>query len=334
MAAGEGSVDENQRAFPMIRHLFSRLIQAAAVLLGMSFLIYLLIGLMPGDPVDVMLMSVPNMTPEDVARLKAIYGVDKPLPERYAHWLAAVVQGDLGYSRLFARPVTEVLGQPLLNSLLLMSSSLILAVVVAVPVGTIAALRPRGLLDNAVNLIAFAGISLPTFWLGLMLIVLFSVVLGWLPAGGVGTVGSGGGFTDRLSHLVLPVATLALASAGAYVRHVRAAMLQVLRQDWIRTARAKGASWTRVVVHHALRNAMVPVVTILALDLGALFSGALITETVFAYPGMGKAIYDAVMGNDFNLALAGLLLATLLTLVGNMLSDWIYVVLDPRIRYR
>lgn len=320
----------------MIRPLFARLGQTVAVLLGMSFLIYLLIGLMPGDPVDIMLMSVPNMTAEDVARLKAIYGVDKPLLERYGHWLTAVLQGDLGYSRLFARPVTEVLVQPLLNTLLLMSSSLVLAVLVAVPLGTLAALRPRGVVDGAVNLMAFIGISLPTFWLGLLLIILFSVEWGWLPAGGVETVGGGGdgagGLSDRLSHLILPVATLGLASIGAYLRHVRASMLQTLRQDWIRTARAKGASWLRIVVHHALRNALVPVVTILALDLGALFSGALITETVFAYPGMGKAIYDAVMGNDFNLALAGLLLATLLTLVGNILADIAYAVLDPRIR--
>jgi peptide/nickel transport system permease protein len=316
----------------MTRHLLHRLLQAAAVLLGMSFVIYLLIGLMPGDPVDVMLMSVPNMTAEDVARLKAIYGVDKPLLERYGRWLAAALQGDLGYSRLFARPVAEVLVQPMANSLLLMSSSLVLAVLIALPVGILAALRPRGLLDNLVNLGAFAGISLPTFWLGLMLIVLFAVQLGWLPAGGVGTVGDGGP-SDRLRHLALPVATLALASIGAYVRHVRAAMLQTLRQDWIRTARAKGASWARVVFRHALRNALVPVVTILALDLGSLFSGALITETVFAYPGMGKAIYDAVMGNDFNLALAGLLLATLLTLLGSILADIAYALLDPRISY-
>lgn len=316
----------------MIRHLLHRLAQAAAVLLAMSFLIYVLIGLMPGDPVDVMLMTVPNLTPDDVARLKAIYGLDKPLLERYGRWLAAVMQGDLGYSRLFARPVTEVLARPLANTALLMSASLILAVLIAVPVGTIAALRPGSAFDNAVNAAAFAGISLPTFWLGLMLIVVFSVQFGWLPASGVETVG-GGGVLDRLRHMALPVATLTLASTGAYVRHVRAAMLQTLRQDWIRTARAKGASWGRVVLRHALRSALVPVVTILALDLGSLFSGALITETVFAYPGMGKTIYDAVMGNDFNLALAGLLLATLLTLVGNILADVAYGVLDPRISH-
>lgn len=317
----------------MSRHLLHRLGQSALVLLVMSFLIYMLIGLMPGDPVDVMIATMPQLTSADAERLKAIYGLDRPLGERYLTWLAAALQGDLGYSRTYAEPVTRVLVQPLGNTVLLMASSLAVALAIALPLGTLAALRPNGWLDTIVNLGAFAGISMPTFWLGLMLIVLFSVELGWLPAGGVETVG-GGGVLDRLRHMALPVITLAIASTGAHMRYVRASVLQTLRQDWIRTARAKGAGWGRVIFRHAMRNALIPVVTILALDLGALFSGALITETVFAYPGMGKLIYDAVMGNDFNLALTGLLLATLLTLVGNLLADIGYAVLDPRISYR
>lgn len=317
----------------MSRHLLHRLGQSALVLLVMSFLIYMLIGLMPGDPVDVMIATMPQLTSADAERLKAIYGLDRPLGERYLTWLAAALQGDLGYSRTYAEPVTRVLVQPLGNTVLLMASSLAVALAIALPLGTLAALRPNGWLDTIVNLGAFAGISMPTFWLGLMLIVLFSVELGWLPASGVETVG-GGGVLDRLRHMALPVITLAIASTGAHMRYVRASVLQTLRQDWIRTARAKGAGWGRVIFRHAMRNALIPVVTILALDLGALFSGALITETVFAYPGMGKLIYDAVMGNDFNLALTGLLLATLLTLVGNLLADIGYAVLDPRISYR
>jgi peptide/nickel transport system permease protein len=317
----------------MTRHLLHRLGQSALVLLVMSFLIYMLIGLMPGDPVDLMIATMPDLTPADAARLKAIYGLDRPLHERYLAWLAAAAQGDLGYSRTYAQPVMAVMAVPLGNTVILMSASLVVALLIALPLGTVAALRPNGWIDGFVNLTAFAGISMPTFWLGLMLIVLFAVQLGALPAGGVATIG-GGGLLDRLEHLMLPVATLSVASAGAYVRHVRASMLQTLRQDWIRTARAKGAGWGRIVVHHAMRNALVPVVTILALDLGSLFSGALITETVFAYPGMGKLIYDAVMSNDFNLALTGLLMATLLTLAGNLLADLAYAALDPRISYR
>jgi peptide/nickel transport system permease protein len=271
------------------------------------------------------------MTAEDVARLKAAYGADRPLVERYAHWLTTALSGDLGYSRLSARPVTATLGQPLLNTLVLMVTSLVLALLAALPAGVVAALRQGRPVDHALNLVAFATLSLPVFWLGLMLIVIFAVDLAWLPASGVETVGDGG-LLDRLRHLALPVTALASVSFGPYLRYMRSAMAGALGQDWIRTARAKGLSWARVVCRHALRNALIPVVTILALDLGTLFSGALVTETVFAYPGMGKLIYDAVMGNDYNLALSGLMLATALTLAGSLLADLAYGLLDPRIR--
>ena len=174
---------------------------------------------------------------------------------------------------------------------------------------------------------------MPAFWLGLLLIIVFSVILGVLPAGGTETVG-GAGFWDRAKYLVLPVANLTLASVGGHTRYMRAAMMETLRQDYIRTARAKGAGRARVVLGHALRNAMIPVVTIIALQFGYLFSGALITETIFAYPGMGKLIFDSIMGNDFNLALVALLFATLVTLIGNLLADVAYAWLDPRITYR
>jgi peptide/nickel transport system permease protein len=317
----------------MPQHLALRLIQATLVLLVMSFVVYALMGLMPGDPIDLMATGSPTMTPEDVARLKALYGVDKPMVERYGHWLAAALSGDLGYSRLTAQPVLATLGEPLGNTVALMLSSLSLSLLFALPAGIFAALRQGRLVDHGLNLLAFAAISLPVFWLGLVLIIVFAVGLAWLPASGVETVGGGDAF-DRLRHLALPVVALAIASFGHYLRYMRAAMIAALRQDYIRTARAKGLSWGQVVWHHALRNAMIPVVTVLALDLGTLFSGVLVTETVFAYPGMGKLIYDAVMGNDYNLALAGLMLATALTLAGSLLVDIVYGLLDPRIRLR
>ncbi len=317
----------------MARHLIYRLAQAALVMLVMSFVVYGLIGLMPGDPVELMMAGSPTITPGDVARLKALYGLDQPLVLRYWHWLTMALSGNLGFSRLSALPVIDTLGPPLANTAALMMSSLAAAMLAALPIGALAALRHRRPLDHALNLAAFAAISLPVFWLGLVLIIAFAVGLAWLPASGVETVG-GGGIADRLRHLVLPVSALALASFGHYMRYMRAAMIGALRQDWIRTARAKGLSWARVVLHHALRNALIPVVTILALDLGTLFSGVLVTETVFAYPGMGKLIYDAVMGNDYNLALAGLMLATGLTLFGSLLADLLYGLLDPRIHFR
>jgi peptide/nickel transport system permease protein len=316
----------------MLRYLVHRVTEAALVLLLMSFVIYGLLGLMPGDPIDLMASGDPNITSEDIARLKAVYGLDRPLVERYGRWLGAAMQGELGYSRVHARPVVEVLLPRLANTCLLMGLSFLLALLIALPAGVLAALRPRSMLDYGLNLVAFAGISLPSFWLALLLILLFSVELGWLPAGGVQSVGRGD-LADRLAHLVLPVLTLTLLTAGGLIRFTRSAMLETLRQDYIRTARAKGLGTFGVVWGHALRNAMIPVVTVLALNFGALFSGALIVETMFAYLGMGKLIYDSIMGNDFNLALVGLLFATLLTLASNLGADVVYAWLDPRISY-
>lgn len=317
----------------MTRFILIRLLQAVAVLAIMSFVIYTLIGLMPGDPIDMMIASNPHLTAADAVRLKALYGLNRPLFERYLAWAQAALTGNLGYSRLYMRPVLSILLPRLGNTALLMGTSFICAYGLALPLGIVAARRPGSLLDNAANFIAFAGISVPSFWLALMLILVFAATLGWLPAGGIATIGDGG-FLDRLRHLVLPVATLTLASMGAYLRYVRASMIETLREDFIRTARAKGAGETRVLLHHALRHALIPVVTVLALSFGALFSGALVTETMFAYPGMGKLIYDAILGNDFNLALAGLLLATAMVLFGNLMADIAYALIDPRIGAR
>jgi len=316
----------------VLTYIAQRLTESAVVLLIMSFVIYGLIGLMPGDPIDIMVSSDPNMTPEDAARLRALYGLDRPIFERYLSWLGAALQGDFGFSRLHRRPVLEVLLPRLGNTALLMGLAFLLALALALPAGVAAALRPRGPADTAINLFAFAGISLPPFWLAILLIILFAVTLGWLPAGGMAP--SGAGLVVQAQHLLLPIATLTLATIGGIVRFVRAATMEALRQDYVRTARAKGLDERQVVFGHVLRNAMIPVVTILALNFGALFSGALITETMFGYLGMGKAIYDAILGNDFNLALVGLLLATLTTLLANLLADLCYTWLDPRISYR
>ena len=317
----------------MIRFILLRLLQAAAVLAVMSFVIYALIGLMPGDPIDLMISSNPHLTAADATRLKALYGIDRPLFERYLAWARAALHGDFGYSRLYLQPALQTLLPRLGNTAVLMGASLTCAYALALPLGTAAARRPGSGFDNAINLLCFAGISVPPFCLAMMLILVFAATLGLLPAGGITTIGDGG-VLDRLRHLVLPVATLTLASTGAHLRYVRASVIETLRQDYIRTARAKGASEARVLAHHALRNALIPVVTVLALSFGSLFSGALVTETMFAYPGMGKLIYDAIQSNDFNLALAGLLLATAMVLFANLAADIAYAVIDPRISYR
>jgi len=314
----------------MTAYIVQRVAESLVVLLVMSFVIYGLMGLMPGDPIDLMIQADPDLTSEDQKRLKELYGLDKPLVERYWNWLTAALTGDFGYSRLYGQPVLVVLWPRLLNTLLLLGLSFALAVAIALPAGIAAASRPRSWLDNAVNLGAFAGISVPPFWLAILLILLFAVSLGWLPAGGMG---GDAGFWVQAKHLVLPVVALTLSRVGGIVRYVRGSMMEALRENHIRTARAKGLSRTRVLFGHALRNAMIPVVTILALDMGMLVSGALITETVFGWLGMGKTIYDAVMGNDYNLALMGLLFATALTLAANLLADLTYAWLDPRISY-
>ena len=314
----------------MTRFILRRIVQAGLVLLVMSFVIYSLIGLMPGDPIDVMISSNPGATPEVVAHLRSIYGLDQPILLRYWHWLVAAVQGDFGFSRTHAQPVLRVLGPALWVTCKLMLASFVVSVLLAFILGVAAAMRPGGWIDSFVSLFAFAGISVPVFWLALVFILVFAVQLHWLPASGLNTVGDGG-LVDQLRHLVMPVATLGLANTGQFTRFVRAAMIETMRMDHIRTARAKGAGEPRIVALHALRNAMIPVVTVMALSFGSLFSGALVTETMFAAPGMGKMIYDAILGNDFNLALTGLLFATLVTLLSNLAADLAYGWLDPRI---
>ncbi|MEP3113674.1 MAG: ABC transporter permease [Nisaea sp.] len=315
----------------MTGFLIHRLLQALIVLLVMSFVTYGLLALMPGDPIDLMLAGDPNVTSADVARLRALHGLDRPFLERYGNWLASALSGDLGYSRLFGAPVLDVLAPRLLNSLVLMGLAFLVAISIALPASVAAARRPGSLADRLINLLCFAGISVPAFWLALLMILFFAVTLGLFPASGMATIGDGG-LGDRAAHLALPVITLAVASVAQYTRHGRAAMIEVMREDYIRTARAKGVPDRTILWRHGFRNALIPVVTIMALDFGALFSGALIVETMFAYLGMGKTIYDAVMGNDYNLALVGLLLATTITLAANIAADIAYGLIDPRIR--
>jgi peptide/nickel transport system permease protein len=310
-------------------YLVRRALQAIAVLAAMSLLVHVLLALMPGDPVDLMASGDPRMTAADLQRLRELHGVERPVLERYAAWATAALQGDFGWSRSFRRPVLEVIAPRLWNTVLLMGSALALALAIGLPLGIWAAAREGSMVDRVVNLACFASAATPTFWLALLLMMLFAVRLGWLPAGGLPPAGSG--LAGSLRHMALPVATLALAEAGVYARHLRAAMIEALAENHVRTARAKGASRMRVLLVHALRNAMVPVATVAALGFGGLFSGALVTETMFAWPGMGKLIYDSILGSDYNVALVALLFATLLTLLGSLLADLACAALDPRI---
>jgi peptide/nickel transport system permease protein len=319
----------------MSRYLASRAVEIVVTLALMSFVVYLLIGLMPGDPIDLMIAGDPRMTSEDAARLRALYDVDKPLLQRYLAWAGQALQGHFGYSRSFGQPVLAVVGPRLVNTLQLAGLAFLFSTAIALPLGLWAAARPRSAADYLINLFCFAGISTPPFWLALLLITLFAVTLGWLPAGGMADIREGtpalAALGQKLRFALLPVLTLTVLQLGAYTRFMRGAMIEALRQDYVRTARAKGAPEGRVLWGHAFANALAPVLTVLALSFGGLFSGALITETVFAWPGMGKAIYQAILDNDYNLALMGLLLTTVATIVGNLLADLAYAWVDPRV---
>lgn len=319
----------------MLSFLTRRLLGALTVLLLMSAIIFGLIGLMPGDPVDLLISADPSISSAEAERLRLRYGLDQPLYSRYVSWLGGALQGDFGFSRLFGKPVLEIVTGAIANSFYLLMPAFLLSILIAIPFGVVAAVRANKATDHAISLISFAGISVPPFWLALMLILIFAVNWQWLPAGGIESLGATDlpDWLDRARHLVLPTLCLILLSVGGYIRFVRGAMLDILDDDHLRVARAKGLSRHRVIWRHALPNAAPTIITIIALNFGALFSGALITETMFAYPGLGQTIYGAIEGNDYNLALFGLLLATAMVLAANLIADLLYAAIDPRITF-
>jgi peptide/nickel transport system permease protein len=294
--------------------------------------------LMPGDPVELMIQSNPKITSEDVTRLRTLYGLDQPAYKRYFNWAGAIVEGDLGYSRTYRVPVSELIGPKLMNTFILSMASLVLSLAIAIPLGVLSALRAGSKLDYFVNFIAFAGISVPSFWLAIVLIIVFSVWMHIFPAGGTFTIGvdeSGwAGLLDRAKYLVLPTLSLAYLEIGAFVRFTRSAMLEAMRNDYIRTAKAKGLSRSAVIWKHGFRNALLPLITVVTLSLSGIFSGALITETVFAYQGVGKLVYDSIIGNDFNVAMVSFIISVTMVLLMNLLADILYGFADPRISFK
>lgn len=321
----------------MTTYIIRRLIQTVFVLFVLTFVTYALMGLMPGDPLDVACSANPHCTPDNLAQMKKNLGLDRPIQERYIKWITAFVQGDLGYSRIYRKPVVEILWPRLQNTMILWSTALFVSMLIAIPLGVFSSLRSGTKVDYILNFFSFMGISVPSFWLGLMLIIVFAVQFSWFPAGGVETIGKD--YTgmalvlDRMKYLVLPVISLSAQTIAEWVRYTRASMMDVMRHDFIRTARAKGLSQPRVIVMHGLRNALVPVVTVIALSFAHMFSGALITETVFSYQGAGKLIFDSIIGNDFNVAMCTFIISCIAVLVMNLVADILYAYLDPRISY-
>jgi peptide/nickel transport system permease protein len=322
----------------MTTYILRRLIQTCIVIVILSYVCFYLMTLMPGDPVDMMISSNPKITADDVERLRKLYGLDQPSYVRYGHWVSDIVKGDLGYSRTYRVPVEELIGPRLTSTFILSMIALVFSLLIAVPIGIFSALRPGSKFDYAINFISFAGISIPSFWLGIVCIIVFAVWIPIFPAGGTQTTGADNlGFfanlADRSWYLVLPVLSLSLQQIGRFARFTRSAMLESLRNDFIRTAKAKGLSRQVVIWRHAFRNALIPLITILALSISSIFSGAIITETVFAYQGVGKLTYDSIMGNDFNVAMVSFIISVAMVLIMNLVADLLYGVADPRISY-
>jgi peptide/nickel transport system permease protein len=319
----------------MGRYLTRQILQSIPLLVGMSFVVFVILQSIPGGPLA-LYENRPDITPEDLERLAARYGLNTPIWERYWNWLSAFVTGDWGFSKSAYRNVITMIWERLGNTAILMGLAFIVSLIIAVPIGIIAARKQYSWFDYITTTVSFFGISIPIFWSGLLAIIVFGTWLRWFPTSGTHTVTLDETFDlwDRIRHLVLPVTVLALNSAGMYLRYVRAGMLEVLGQDYIRTARGKGLAENKVMWRHALRNASIPLVTLAALELPALFGGAIITETIFSWPGMGQLFLQASQRSDYPVLMALLMTTTALVILSNLLADIIYGVLDPRIRYR
>ncbi|PYN90152.1 MAG: hypothetical protein DMD87_03265 [Candidatus Rokuibacteriota bacterium] len=315
----------------MRRYVVRRLLLLVPVLLGVSVIIFMVLHLAPGDPAEIMLGS--QATQADLERLRAELGLTEPLYVQYVHWLGLVARGDLGRSIWMKRPVlNEVLGR-FKATLVLTGAALVLSTAGGVALGIASATRPNSLLDRLSAMASLFGASMPVFWLGIVLMVIFALWLGWLPASGMFAPYGGGDLRDLLAHLALPAVTLAAASVTIIARLTRSTMLETLGQDYIRTARAKGVVERAVVLRHGLKNALIPIVTVVGVQAGYLLGGAVLTETVFAWPGVGTLMVQGILARDFPLVQGCVLVVALSFVVINLIVDLLYAWLDPRIRY-
>lgn len=321
----------------MTRYIARRLIMMVPLLIGISFLVFALLNLVPGSPLTQFEFN-PNITPADLDRIEANLGLNAPWYERYFIWLGNVLQGDLGSSLINYSPVWYQIKSALPNTLILACTSLVLAIGFSIPVGVLSAVKRNSLFDRVVIVLTTALNSVPTIWLGLMAIILFSVQfqqwgLPSLPTSGVKDLRGGGGFWDRVEHLLMPATVVALVSLAGWTRYIRGSMLEVIRQDYVRTAEAKGLRQRVVLMGHAFRNALLPLVTLVGLTIPDIFGGSLIIENVFAYPGMGQLTIKALQSNDYTVAMACVMMFAVLTLIGNLVADVLYGVMDPRVRF-
>ncbi|QOT00309.1 ABC transporter permease [Brevibacterium sp. JNUCC-42] len=318
----------------MKTYMLRRLMIMILTLLGSSLLIFFLFALTPGDYVD----TNPKLSPERKIELKALYGLDKPITERYIVWAGNVLKGDLGYSLQYQQPVTTILGQHIWSSFLIAITSTTLTWIIAISIGVFSATRQYSWFDSLVTIGVFAAMALPAFFVGLLAIKFFAVDLKLLPPGGMLTTGSNATgmayVIEVVKHMILPVTVLTMLSVGSLTRYFRTNILEVIRQDFIRTARAKGLKEKVIIYKHALRNALLPAITLLGFELPALFGGAIITEKIFNWPGVGQVYMQALSLRDYPLLMGFTMFIALLTIVSNLLADLLYGVVDPRVRLK
>jgi len=315
----------------MGQYVLRRLLQTIPILLGVSVILFIIVHSTPGNPYAYLLgpRTDPKMRQELMDRM----GLNDPLPVQYVRWLKTTLSGNLGYSIRSQRPVTEMMAQAIPNTLILTGSAFLFGLLLAIPIGVVSATRQYSAGDYAVTTFAFMGISLPAFFSALIMVYFFAVKWPIFPMNGITTPGQPFSMWDLLYHLILPTITLGLRDMAAYTRFTRASMLEVLRQDYVRTARAKGLAERVVIYKHALRNGLIPVITLLGFSLPGLFGGAIITETIFSWPGMGLLSFTAVGNRDYSVLMATNMFFAFLVIMGNLLADILYALVDPRIRY-
>lgn len=322
----------------MLTFIIRRILASIPLLLLVSVLLYLIMHLAPGGPLAMLAMN-PRIRPEDVQRIIHMMGLDKPWYLQYWTWLMAYVRGDWGTSFQTHQEVFDLIMNRLPNTLQLMGISMVFALMLAIPIGIYSAIRQYSWFDHVNTGFSYFGFSMPIFWFGLMLQLFFAYYLykwtgvHWFYSAHMYSIGYEHDIINRLQHLALPVMTLSIASIAGWSRYQRASMLEIINSDYLRTARAKGLPERTVILKHALRNAMIPLITILTLDMAALFSGAVVTETVFAWPGMGRLFYDAVVSRDYPVVMGSVMLFSVMVIIFNLMADILYALFDPRIRY-
>ncbi len=316
----------------MTAFVVRRLLLAIPTLIGVTILTFALLHLAPGGPA--LALAGERATPAQVAAVTHALGLDRPWPQQYGRWLLDLLHGDLGFSYVRQTTVVSLIGQRLPQTMLLMACAIGISIALALPLGVYQAYRRNSAIDRALNVGVFIGWSMPTFWFGTLLIAIFAVRLRWLPVGGLQTIDTANfDWPSRIAHLVLPAATLAIVSIAGWSRYIRASMIDQLREDYTRTARAKGLPVRTVLFRHTLRNALIPFITLLGGTLPALFGGAVISEQIFAYPGMGQLFWESAVDRDYSTLLGMTVIAGALVVLGNLAADVLYGVVDPRIRY-